>query len=311
MHFRLSILISLSWLVVDLLREKNMPEDQIPKSMNYKSYQTKIVEQCNVVLVGYPGDKGIVNPGELDALMLKELLTRLNDGRCYWKNADKLHSMDKSRPKFKGASGHASPSLSSKAVSPLSCSTPFSECASTTPGETRPWQTDNETDNGSPLLLDDKEKTLAEDPLHALRVMQFEPPPLYFPESPESPLPQTPDSESFATTMNVLHQAYLGAFASFFPPVTDPLAGGPNADFAVPLFPSDTSDFCMMSGEFSDGPNILDSQHFTLDTPDLFLPSEDFLMDVSCEQAPFIHGQNQDPTHHPWAWSCSSPQFSL
>ena len=286
-----------------------MPEDQIPKSMNYKSYQTKIVEQCGVVLVGYPGDKGIVNPGELDALMLKELLTRLNDGRCYWKNADKIPPMDKPRPKPKGSSGRTSPSPSSKGVTPLSCSTPISECVSTTPGETEAWQTsqsDNETDNGSPFLLDDKEKMIAEDPLHALRVMQYEPPPLYFPESPESSLPQTPDSESFETTMHVLHQAYLGAFASFFPP--EPL-GGPNADFAVPPFPSDNSDFCMMS----DGNNILDSQHFTLDTPDLFLPSEDFLMDVSCEQAPFIQGQNQDLTLHPWieAWSCSSPQFSV
>ncbi len=55
--------------------------------MNYKSYHSKIVEQCGVILVGYPGEKGIANPGELDALMLKELLLRLGDGRCHWEKA--------------------------------------------------------------------------------------------------------------------------------------------------------------------------------------------------------------------------------
>jgi hypothetical protein len=58
--------------------------------MNYKSYQTKIVDQYGVILVGYPGDKGIINPGELDAIMLKELLHRLNDGRCYWAKLNAL-----------------------------------------------------------------------------------------------------------------------------------------------------------------------------------------------------------------------------
>jgi len=74
----------LTFPTVNILREENVPEDKIPKSMNYKSYHSKIVEQCGVVLVGYPGEKGIVNPGELDALMLKELLLRLGDGRCHW-----------------------------------------------------------------------------------------------------------------------------------------------------------------------------------------------------------------------------------
>ncbi|CAA7262019.1 unnamed protein product [Cyclocybe aegerita] len=74
--------------LVGILRDAKVPEGQIPKAMNYKSYVTKIVEQYGVVLVGYPGDKGVVNPGELDAATLKELIFRLIDGRCCWKKGE-------------------------------------------------------------------------------------------------------------------------------------------------------------------------------------------------------------------------------
>jgi len=114
-----------------------MPEDQIPKSMNYRSYETKIVDQCGVVLVGYPGDKGIINPGELDALMLKELITRLNDGRCHWEKLSQSELMQRRRsmsqtqsPASSGASTSQTPSSSATGASMSQTHSPNSNDAS-------------------------------------------------------------------------------------------------------------------------------------------------------------------------------------
>lgn len=277
-----------------------MPEDQIPKSMNYKSYQTKIVEQCGVVLVGYPGDKGIVNPGELDAIMLKELLARLNDGRCYWKNADEILLSDKSRQKPRSSPSPTSHLRSKKMDSPRLHSEHNFECDITSPlqpsTETQQsHQRKRATKIRSPVILD--EEQIAN---HAVPMVHHDSP-QYFPESPESSLLQTPDSESFSTTMNALHQPYLGTFASFFSPATAP--GGLASDFVVSPFTLNTSDFRIIS---NDGSDIPDSQQFTLGTP--FLPSEDIIMGVSDEQASSCHNPSQEPIIHQWinAWNTMS-----
>ncbi|CAA7268213.1 unnamed protein product [Cyclocybe aegerita] len=209
--------------LIDILREDNMPEDQIPKSMNYKSYETKIVEQCGVVLIGYPGDKGIVNPGELDALMLKELLTRLNDGRCYWKKLNDVASTSRVERHTSSLSSPATPNCERAPASFGTLPPSGTEFEIPTPSSTdlsSSWLKDIVSTNTPPegdgylLMAQGYDNPVTEYPSQAAPMLHYEPPSSCLNQEYTMPW-QAPDP--VAKAMNVLHRAYLEAFISLFP----------------------------------------------------------------------------------------------
>ncbi|KAJ3514437.1 hypothetical protein NLJ89_g2381 [Agrocybe chaxingu] len=223
--------------LIDILREDNMPEDQIPKSMNYKSYETKIVEQCGVVLVGYPGDKGIVNPGELDALMLKELLARLNDGRCYWRKLNGVASTSRVARHTSPVSSSASPNCEHAPASFGTLPPSGTEFEIPTPSSTDlspSWFEDIVSMNPPPEddrcmpMAGDGDRHVGEYPSQAAPMLHYDPLPSHLNQEPAMPWQNT---DPVAKAMNVLHRAYLEAFVSLFPNQM-PAMGGPLPSFA-------------------------------------------------------------------------------
>jgi hypothetical protein len=67
---------------VSILKAKNhiCPD----KKMNYTNYESKIVEELGVALIGWPGDGKVENPGSLGPDKGLELRVALEKNQCKW-----------------------------------------------------------------------------------------------------------------------------------------------------------------------------------------------------------------------------------
>ena len=69
--------------IPDMINQQNGKSG--PCKMNYDNYEGKVVERWGVILKGWPGKKGIVNPGKVGRVAeVKILLKALTNRSCKW-----------------------------------------------------------------------------------------------------------------------------------------------------------------------------------------------------------------------------------